>query len=54
MNQRCRLESMTGRFTRHFVCGQAAEFVIHQRQQIFSGFRIALLQAIQNLSDFAH
>jgi hypothetical protein len=48
------LEGLTGRFVRHPVRGQFAQFLIHQREKFISGVRIALLDGGQDLSDIAH
>ena len=54
MNERGGLKRVAGGFVRHLVRGQAAEFLINQRQQFVGGPGIALLDGGENARDFAH
>ena len=47
------LERVAGGFTVHQVRGQAAEFLIDQRQQFLRGLRIAFFHSLQDEGDFA-
>jgi len=50
---RC-LKRLAGRFLSHFRRRQLTQFVIHQRQELASGMRIAQLHGVEDASDFGH
>ena len=52
MHQRGGLQGVGGRFRPHFLGGQLAQLIIHQRQQFLCRHRVALLCALQNAGDF--
>jgi len=54
MYQRRRLERVAGGFAGHLVGGQAAQFIVNQRQQFLRAPGIALLDVIEDASDVAH
>jgi len=54
MDQRGRLEGLARPFVRHFLSGQFAEFLIHQREEFLGRFGIALFNALEDLGDIAH
>jgi hypothetical protein len=54
MNQCSRLKRLAGLFMGHLASRQAPQLVINERQQLFCGVRVALLNAVQNACDFAH
>ena len=47
------LERLARRLVCQFLRGQSAQFVVDQRQELFSGLRIALFNCRQNLRDLA-
>jgi hypothetical protein len=42
------------RFVGHLLGGELAEFVVNERQQLLSGFRVALLNAVEDVRDITH
>ena len=54
MNQRGSLQRVAGRFVRHFVRSQVAEFRIKERKQFLSDLGIALLNGVEDAGDIAH
>lgn len=54
MDERRRLQGLTGLFVRQSLGGQPAQFVIDQRQQLLCRIRVALLDGGQDLRDVAH
>ncbi len=48
------LERLAGRFIRHFVRGEAAQFFIDQREQLLSGRRISPFDGLKNTRHVAH
>ena len=54
MHERRGLESMPRDFVRHLLRGETAQFLIHQWKQFLGGLRVALLNAVKDVSDFAH
>lgn len=45
---------MSRRFPRHLERGEAAEFLIDEREQFIGGIRVALLHRAEDLSHVAH
>jgi len=54
MHESRRLKRLARRFVRHLARGQLAQFLIHQRNQFPGGFRVALLDGVQDSCHFAH
>src|SRR5260370_27708303 len=54
MDERGGLQCVARPFAGHQVGGETAEFAINQRQELFSGLRIALFNALEYASDAAH
>lgn len=56
MNKRRRLEGLARNLIRHFRCGQAAQLIVHLREQFLRdpGVAFALLHAVENASNVAH
>ena len=47
-------ERLTRFLLRQFPRGQAAQFLVDQRQQMSGGLFVAALDGVQNLSDLVH
>jgi hypothetical protein len=54
MNQRRRLERMLIAFPRQPVRRQPPQLIIDQGEQFLRCLRVALLDALENVRDFAH
>ena len=54
VNQGGCLECLTGGLAGEFVCREAAQFLIHQREKFGGGPSIALLNLFENARDIAH
>jgi hypothetical protein len=54
VDERGRLKRVSRLFPSHPLRGELAEFLVNQRQQILSGFCIALLDRLKDLRHFAH
>ena len=54
MDQSRWLERLARLFACQLGCGQAAQFVIHQRQKLIGGVGIALFDRVQKLKNIAH
>ena len=54
MDERGRLEGVARAFPGHFMRGQAAQFVVNQRQQFVRGLGVALLDGGENAGNVAH
>lgn len=54
VNQGGGLQGLAGRFTRHFLRGELAQFLIDQRQELVGGVGIALIHAPEDDGEFAH
>ena len=54
VNERGRLQRLTGSFVRHPVGRQLAQLLINKREQLISGLRIALLDGGQDVGHIAH
>lgn len=48
------LKSVAGRFVRHSVGREFAQFVVDERKQFISGFGLTALDRSKNVSDIAH
>jgi hypothetical protein len=48
------LERLTGTFLSHLLRSQSSQFFVDQRQKLFSGLRIALLDCGEDLRDVSH
>src|SRR5882724_4481691 len=54
MHQRRRLQGLAWSFVGHLVRGKFAQFLIDEGEQFLCCFGIALLNGVENASDFAH
>jgi len=54
VDERGGLQRMTGGFVRHLVRGEAAEFLIDQREQFIGSLAIAMLDGVKDACHFAH
>src|SRR5689334_15645469 len=54
MNKRGGLEGVTRSFTGHLVRGQAAQFIVNDRQKFVGGLGVTLLDGGENSGDVAH
>jgi len=54
MHQGRGLQGVPGSFPNHFLRGQAAQFAIDQRQQLFRGLRIAALNSYKEPGNVVH
>src|SRR5262249_2090856 len=54
MDKGCRLQRVSCGLIRHFGSGELAQLLIDQRQQFCGGFRIALFDGRQEVSEIAH
>jgi hypothetical protein len=54
MHQSCRLQRLTGFLLSQLLHGESAQFVVDQRQQLFGGVRVALLDGGQDACNLTH
>ena len=54
VNQCRGLQRLPGLLLSEFLSSQLAKLVIHQRQELLRGVRVALLDGGQDVSDFGH
>lgn len=54
MYQGRRLQCISGRFISHFRRRELAQLLINQRQELFSGLGVALLNRLDHPRDVAH
>ena len=54
MHQSGRLKGLPGLFLEELLRCEFAQFVIHQRQKLRGGMRIALLNGREDARDFVH
>ena len=54
MHQSGRLQRVPWSFISHFVCRQSSQFLVHERQQLTGGRRLASLSGFKNAREFAH
>ena len=54
MYERRGLQSLAGRLKRHFVRGEPSEFLVYKGEEFLGGLEIAVLDALEDLSDVAH
>src|SRR2546425_4154178 len=54
VHERGRLESVAGRLVRHLRRSQFAQLLIDEREQLLGCLGVALLNAVEDLSDVAH
>jgi hypothetical protein len=54
VNQRRRWEGVIAAFLGHAGASQAAQFVVHDREQLFGGLPVALADSVKQLRDFGH
>jgi hypothetical protein len=54
MDERCGFKRLAGFFMGHSFGGQLPQLIVYQRQKLFGGVRIALLDGEQNVCDLVH
>jgi hypothetical protein len=54
MHQRRRLDRLTGLLLGHLRRSQFPQLVVHERQELFGGSRVALLDSRQDSRDIGH
>ncbi len=53
VNERSRLQGMSGRLGRHLRPGQAAQILIDHRQELLRGHEVAVMRPLQEIRQFA-
>src|SRR4051812_18657998 len=54
VNERGRLESMAGRFPRHFLRGELPQLGIHKRNQLLSSSGVPLRHSVEDIGEVAY
>ena len=54
VHERRGLQRLAGRFVRHFVRGESAQFFVNEREQFVRSLGVTVLDAVQDARDIAH